>query len=291
MWASAVTVVTLAACVVGLQVVSERQPPLTSGREALLYVRSPDAMRRMALSYESLLADAYWIRAIQHYGDTKRSDDPRKSFDLLYPLLDLTTSLDPLFNVAYQFGAIFLAEPPPGGPGQPQQAIALLEKGIKAQPDNWRLVQALGFVHYWWHEDYRMAAYWFDQAAKRPGAPVWMAPLAAVTLAEGGSRDASRQMWRHIAESEVDEWFRTEAVRRLNQLDALDQMDTLRRILGAYRSRVGRAASRWQDVVAAGLVRGVPLDPLGAPYDLIGDDVALDPTSRLVPLPNPARVR
>jgi hypothetical protein len=286
-----VTIITLAASVVGLQVVRERQPPLTSGREALLYVRSPEAMKRMALSYDSLIADAYWIRAIQHYGATKRSDDPQKSFDLLYPLLDLTTSLDPLFNVAYQFGAIFLAEPPPGGPGQPQEAIALLEKGIKAQPDNWRLVQALGFVHYWWHEDYRMAAYWFDQAAKLPGAPVWMAPLAAVTLAQGGSRDASRQMWRHIAESEADEWFRTEAVRRLNQLDALDQMDALRRILGAYRSRVGRAPSRWQDVVAAGLLRGVPLDPLGAPYGLSGDDVVLDPMSRLLPLPNPARVR
>ena len=57
----------------GLQVVRERAAPLQSGEEALLYVRSPEAMKRMALSYDSLLADVYWIRAIQHYGDTKRS--------------------------------------------------------------------------------------------------------------------------------------------------------------------------------------------------------------------------
>lgn len=284
-------IVALLASVVGLQVVRDRQPPLTGGRESLLYVRSPEAMKRMALSYDSLVADAYWIRAIQHYGSTKRSDDPGKSFDLLYPLLDLTTSLDPLFNVAYQFGAIFLAEPPPGGPGQPQQAITLLEKGIKAQPDNWRLLQSLGFVHYWWREDYRMAAYWFDQAAKRPGAPIWMAPLAAVTLAQGGNRNASRQMWRHIAETEGDEWFRTEAVRRLNQLDALDQMDELGRIVAAYRSRAGRAPRGWEDLVAAGMLRGVPRDPLGSPYRLSGDGVALEPTSRLLPLPDPARLR
>lgn len=285
------TLAALLASAVGLQVLRERQPPLTSGRDELLYVRSPEAMKRMALSYDSLLADVYWIRAIQHYGDTKRSADHDKSYDLLYPLLDLTTSLDPRFNAAYQFGAIFLAEQPPAGPGQPAQAIALLEKGIRAQPDNWRLVQALGFIHYWWYEDYPTAARWFDEAARRPGAPVWMAPLAAVTLAQGGNRNASRQMWRSIAENERDEWFRTEALRRLQQLDALDQMDALRLALGAYSSGTGRPAGRWEDVIAAGLLRGVPRDPLGMPYRLLDGDVALAADSRLLPLPNPARLR
>ena len=49
-------------------------------------------------------------------------------------MLDLTTTLDPLFNVAYRFGAIFLAEPYPGGAGRPDLAIALLEKGLQARP-------------------------------------------------------------------------------------------------------------------------------------------------------------
>ena len=34
-------------------------------------------------------------------------------YPLLYPLLDITTTLDPRFNIAYRFGAIFLAEPYP----------------------------------------------------------------------------------------------------------------------------------------------------------------------------------
>ncbi|HEY6507558.1 MAG TPA: hypothetical protein VIY56_06070, partial [Vicinamibacterales bacterium] len=182
-------------------------------------------------------------------------------------------------------------EKPPAGPGQPEQAITLLQKGIQAQPDNWRLVQALGFIHYWWYEDYPTAARWFDEAAKRPGAPVWMAPLAAVTLAQGGNRNASRQMWRSIVENEGDDWFRTEAIRRLQQLDALDQMDALRRALDGYRSRTGRPAARWEDLVALRLLRGVPSDPLGLPYRLVEGDVALDSQSRLLPLPNPARLR
>lgn len=290
-WVTAASLAALLAAAVGLQIVRERAAPLQTGDEALLYVRSPEAMKRMALSYDSLLADVYWIRAIQHYGDTKRSSSATRSYALLYPLLDLTTSLDPLFNVAYSFGAIFLAEPAPGGPGQPDQAIALLQKGLKVQPDNWRLIQQLGFVYYWWYEDYKTAAKWFQHASTRPGAPVWMAPLAAVTLAQGGDRNASRQMWRHVAQTEADEWFRNEAVRRLSQLDALDQLDALNRLLAAFQARTGRAAMDWGEVARAGLLRGVPQDPNGVPYRIANGRAALDPSSRLLPLPDPAKIR
>ena len=50
-----------------------------------------------------------------------------KRYELLFPLLDLTTSLEPRFNMAYLFGSIYLAESPPGGPGRPDLGIALLE--------------------------------------------------------------------------------------------------------------------------------------------------------------------
>lgn len=287
----AVALAGLMAAVIALQVAREHAPPLLSGDEELLYVRSPEAMKRIALSYDSLLADLYWIRAIQHYGDTRRSESREKEYALLYPLLDLTTSLDPRFNAAYLFGAVFLAEPPPGGPGQPEQAIALLKKGMQAQPDNWRLTQALGFVYYWWYEDYRTAATWFEQAAAQPGAPLWMASLAAVTLSEGGDRDASRQMWRQIAGNEADKWFRTEAVRRLRQLDALDQLDALARALAVFEARHHRPAVEWADLVRAGMLRGVPLDPTGLAYRIQDGRAVLDPSSRLLPLPDPARVR
>ena len=122
--------------VIGLQAVHERRGGVPAvDTPDMLYVRSPEAMKRLALSYQSLLADVYWIRAVQHYGGTRLTNDPNASYDLLYPLLDLTTSLDPRFNVAYLFGSLFLAGPPPGGPGRPDLAIALLEKGLRAQPD------------------------------------------------------------------------------------------------------------------------------------------------------------
>lgn len=285
--------VLLMAAMVGLQALHERNggPPAGTGT-TLLYVRSPEAMQRLALSYDALLADLYWIRAVQHYGGTKLSTDPNKSYDRLYPLLDLTTSLDPRFNAAYLFGSIFLAEPPPGGPGRPDLAITLLEKGLRAQPEKWEFAQAIGFVHYWWLQDYDEAAAWFARASRFPGAPVWMAPLAATTLAQGGRRESSRLLWENIARSEDTGWFRSEAVRRLRQLDAMDQLDGLRQVVAAFERRVGRLPSGWEDLRRAGYLRGTPLDPAGTPYRLQSGSVGLDPNSPLNPLPTePIRLR
>ena len=243
-------------------------------------------MRRLALSYDALLADTYWIRAVQHFGATRRSTESNNRYDLLFPLLDLTVSLDPYFNVPYQFGAIFLAEEPPGGPGRPDLAIALLEKGLKAQPDRWEFAQAIGFVHYWSRQDYPQAAAWFAKAAKFPNAPNWMAPLAATTLAVGGSRESSRQLWRQVEESEdAGDWFRREAGRRLQQLDAMDQIDQLQRAASAYAARTGRQPSGWGELNQAGYLRGNPVDPTGIPYRIDAGVVGLDRQSRLNPLP------
>ena len=70
---------------------------------------SPNAIKKLSLGYDSLLADIYWTRAVQYYGS--RLTVHSRDFDLLWPLLDVTTTLDPKLIVAYRFGAIFLSEP------------------------------------------------------------------------------------------------------------------------------------------------------------------------------------
>jgi hypothetical protein len=281
----AAIVILLLGGVIGLQAVHERRGGVPAfDTPDMLYVRSPEAMKRLALSYQSLLADVYWIRAVQHYGGTRLSNDPNASYDLLYPLLDLTTSLDPRFNVAYLFGSLFLAGPPPGGPGRPDLAIALLEKGLRAQPEKWEFAQAIGFVHYWWRQDYPEAAAWFQRAADMPGGPFWLKSMAAVTLAEGGRRDSSRQLWQELARSEL-EWIRNEGQRRLLQLDAMDQIDQLQAAADAFERQLGRPVADWDDLRRAGYLRGSPQDPTGAPYRIESGRVTLDTASRLYPLP------
>ena len=281
--------VLLSVAVVGLQALEDRaRTAMTPEADAAdyLYVQSPAVLKRAALSYDALVADLYWIRAVQYYGGKRLSKGPR-NYDLLYPLLDLTTSVDPYFDIAYRFGAIFLGEQYPGGAGRPDLGIALLQKGLRAQPDKWQFAEDIGFVYYWWVHDYQMAGEWFRRASEMPNAPEWLMPLAAVTLAKGGSRASSRTLWTEIMRNADADWLQRQALFRLKQLDAMDGIDFVERIVQQYRDRTGVPPRSWNDMIRARLIRAVPADPTGIPFQLDPStgNVTLDPSSSLSPLP------
>ena len=279
--------VAMLALAVALQVVRDRAFARTSVDAQVLYISDPEVMRRAALSYNMLLADVYWIRALQHYGGERQKPGPERRYDLLYPLLDLATTLDSRFTIGYRFGAIFLAEPHPGGAGRPDLAIALLKKGIVFNPNKWDYYHDIGFIYYWNLHDYRNAADWFARGGSLPGAPYWLKTYAAVMLARGGDRQASRIMWTQIGQNEESDWLRTTAQVRLAQLDALDQIDVLKRIINDFTSRTGQRAHSWEQLAAAGAVGGVPVDPAGTPYTFNADtgEIGVARNSDLWPLP------
>jgi hypothetical protein len=281
------TLSAMLAVAVALQVVRDRAFAHTRFDKQVLYVSSGDVMRRAALSYDVLLADVYWIRALQHYGSERQKPGRERRYDLLYPLLDLATTLDFRFTVGYRFGAIFLAEPHPGGAGRPDQAIALLKKGIAFNPNKWDYYHDIGFIYYWNLHDYRNAADWFTRGGNLPGAPFWLKTYAAVMLTRGGDRQASRVMWTQIGQNEESDWLRKTAQVRLAQLDALDQIDVLNGVVKDFTSRSGQRPHAWEQLVAVGAIRGVPLDPAGVPYRLDPDtgEIGVARDSDLWPLP------
>lgn len=280
----------------GLQYARERRYPRPVVSEETLFITSGNALRRMTIGYRALAADLYWIRAVQHYGRTRirlttppadgAQRDGTRPYELLYPLLDLTTTLDPRFNIAYRFGAIFLSAPLPGGAGRPDLAVALLEKGLRESPGKWQYLHDIGFVYYWDLHDYPKAAEYFNRGADIPGAPWWLRSVAATTLARGGDRGASRLLWRQLYETAPDDRGRQAAALKLLQLDALDQMEDLQSRIDAFAKRGGQQPRSWQILVAAGVLPGIPVDPGGTPYELSeAGRVTLSMRSTLFPLP------
>jgi hypothetical protein len=271
---------------VGLKMWRDRALPKPEPTVQELYLASGDTARRLALSYKALLADVYWIRAVQYFGRTRLERSASPSYDLLYPLLDVTTSLDPAFNIAYRFGAIFLAEGYPQGPGRPDQAVALLDKGFRHNPHRWQYLYDKAFVYYWAHRDPAQAAHWFAEAGKVPGSPEWMPGLAAFMLSQSTDRQRSRVLWEQIYRSAEHEYMRTNAEFRLQQLDAMDVLDRLNPLLDRYERETGERTRTWAPLRRRGWLTAEPVDPTGVPYVI--DDAGratVSQSSVLHPLP------
>lgn len=279
-----VVVALLLATAIGLQAARERVAPPPADVAPVLWLQSTATARRLALSFTDLAADIYWMRAVVHYGSERRAPDVPGRYALLYPLLDLTTTLDPHFDVAARLGAIFLSEGHPGGPGRPDQALALLEKGLKNDPDRWQYRHDIGFVHFWWLKDYKEAARQFELGSRLPDAPKWLRTMAAVTLTKGGDRASARQLWNELYTTADVDWLRDAAAYRLRQLAALDDIDALTQIVARMRGRV--ASLDWAALVRAGVLPAPPTDPMGVTYLLTAEGVVTaDPASPLSPLP------
>lgn len=276
-----------------LQGLRERWYPQVASPVDEVYFGS-EAVGRMALSFKSVLADVYWIRAIQYFAATRLQHRPIVGEDLLYPLLDVTTTLDPAFNIAYRFGATFLAEKRAAGLGRPDLAVRLLDKGFASNPHKWEYLHDKAFIYYWHENDYRTAAHWFAEAAKVPGSADWLPGLAAYMLVQGGDRRSSRFLFEQLRASAEHEYMRKNAERRLEQLDLLDLIDRLDLALDRYAELAGARATSWQPLLDRGLLRAIPTDHDGLPLVVDPDTgrAALDRESKYYPLPSepePAR--
>lgn len=246
----------------------------------VLYLPSGKLLRQLSLGYEALLADIYWTRVVQYFGRKRLAQSTR--FDLLGPLLRITTDLDPQLIIAYRYGSVFLAEKPPGGAGRPAEALELLRRGIVRNPESWRLWEDLGFIYYWDLQDYPQAAKVFLVGSERPGALPWMKVLAATVAAKGGGYETSKLLWLELYRHADNDSIRKSALAHLMALDAQDQLRGLSELLAAYRRNEGRAPHSFSDLVAAGYLRVAPRDPSGAPYAIGPEGQAgLSPSSRV----------
>jgi hypothetical protein len=235
-------------------------------------------IRRIAPGFDLLMADLYWLRTVQYFG-SQRVFAGGTSYELLLPLANVTTDLDPRLEIAYRYGAIFLGEKT--GANQPDLALELLRKGAEKNPLSWRLRQDLGFYHFLYKGDARTAARILSEARQIPGAPVWLESFAASVLRRGGERELSRQMWLRLYHQNDMAVLRESARRHLMNLDALDQVDAVRAVVDRFHEHEKRYPTSLHELEARGLLARPPIDPAGKAlrYDAETGEVSLDPKS------------
>ena len=247
-----------------------------SYQDADLAVRGK-SLKGWTLGSEGLLADWYWMWSLQYIGnkivnsnleeinlDDLRPLNPK----LLHPLLDNAAELDPKFLAVYSYAATVLPAV------DAKLAIELTEKGIRENPEAWRLHQSLGYV-YWRMKDYENAARVYEEGSRIPGAPPFMRQMVAAMKTQGGSRETAREIYLQMRDEAEDQQSRENAEIRLMELDSLEQMEVVTRLLQRRREETGRCPSDLRQVLP-GLAR-VEL-PGGRSFSVNADGELVDPT-------------
>jgi len=237
--------------------------------EDVLYISSPKLVKRLSLGYDGLMADIYWTRAVQYFGS--RHAAWASHYRQLAPLLTITTTLDPHLVVAYEFGANFLSPRPPNGAGMPEEAEKLVEFGIQNNPDNWRLYYDLGFIYYMDMKDYPRAADAFARGSRVPNAHPFLKILAAQMAQHAGENQMARALWTTTLQTAQERQIKANAIAHLRALEVADDVVALEGLVSRYRQLTGKLPSGPPDLINAGMLRSIPLDPTGRAYKLTTD--------------------
>lgn len=262
--------------------VERQRPPLPSGYEDEDLALRGSQFKGFVFGAEGLVADWYWMNSLQYMG-TKIMSVGLNNLDLedlrplnprlLYPYLDNATDLDPQFIPPYSYGATILPAI------DPVEAIALTEKGIANNPNEWRLYQYLGYT-YWRLGNYDKSSEVYGKGSQIAGSPEFMKMMSARMKTEGGSRDIAREMYTQLLAETEDESSRQNAELRLLQIDSLDEQDQINAALLDFRDSNNRCPANWSELLPTLQKKPTnarPLridrannivDPGGAPYFL-----------------------
>lgn len=217
--------------------------------EDTLYISSGETVRRLSVGFDGVIADLYWIRAVQYFGlkfggglenkPSYRESRGKADIPQLAPLLDIITTIDPDYLAAYRSGSSFLAE------YDFDSAASLLKKGIAQARDpltRFKLWADLGSI-YWRAKRYDECAQAYDEASKSALSPrdrAWTALMVGAAKTKGGDRKTSYLLFTRLFEDAEDDTTRNAAIWRLEQLQSLDEREFLMRMVVEFQKRTGQ---------------------------------------------------
>lgn len=226
----------------------------------LMYFPSGIALRAMSMGFYAPMADLVWLRFIQYYGEHKLTD---LKFDMMHHILDILTTLDHRFGYAYSLGGLMLTH----DADRPDQARALMLKGMRLNPDDWRIPFMYGFVHYVFLKDYDIAHTFFRLAGTKQNAPDIPKRWAAFTLHKKvGDLNRSLALWTELYRNTTNDLEKEVALMYIQDIQMELDIRFLDTRITAFREKMSRAPVDLRELIVTGVIDVLPVEPHGEQY-------------------------
>lgn len=220
-----------------------RLPHTTRADLGEAFVPSPRAADVAALGFDALVADYYWLQAVQVAGGNQTIDEPTASH--LGKLVDVVTTLNPHVGHPYRFAAVWLTHTE----DQVHEANRLLERSLVYHPDDWRNYFYLGFNLFFYLNEFGPAADVLERSAALPGSPAYLPRLVARLKSQQGGIEIAEVFLRQLIETTEDEAILAKLQAGLDEIEIEHKARHLDRAREAYRRLAGRDIESVEDLV------------------------------------------
>jgi tetratricopeptide (TPR) repeat protein len=207
------------------------------------FVPDPKQVRALALGFDALVADFYWLKAVQVVGGVESVDHDRAEH--LGKLVDVVTTLNPQVDHPYRFAAIWLTH----DEAQVREAIRLLQRATEHHPDDWRNHFYIGFTRFFYLAEYELAAEALERAVRLPGAPDYLPRLVARLHAQSRDIDVAELFLREMLRNTQDPDDQAQIQIALDEIEIEYKARHLEAARSAYRKLAGHDLRRVEDLI------------------------------------------
>jgi hypothetical protein len=208
------------------------------------FIPDPQHARVAALGFEAVVADYYWLRAVQLVGGAL--GHRQLPTGQIGRLIDVVTTVDPWVDHPYRFAALWLTD----SEENVRTANRLLVRGIAHHPTDWRNRYHLGFNHFFYLGEHEQAADALEAAVLLPRSPRYLGPLVARLRLQQGGLETAAAFLAELARTTEDPYKRAEYEKSLDEIQIERAARFLDEARDEYIRRHGRDITRVEDLVA-----------------------------------------
>ncbi len=212
---------------------------------------SVDNIKKINLGFNKASADYIWLATIQYFG----GGNPNLPYQSLSEMINTVVTLDPNFEYPYLFGGVVLP-----WQEEPQEALDLLDAGIKRFPNNGLLYYYAGSIAKLNLKDANRAAGYFQDSIGKIGTPPAASILAGVSLTELDDRQFARAWWEGVLQTEENENIKERARAWLQYLNLVIDLEKL---ISQVESSTDTKIQSLNDLVKMNILKEVPVSELG----------------------------
>ena len=262
----------VAALAIALAIASAgaRLPDAPAHTGDVAFVPEPSLAQLAAFGFDAVLADFYWLQAVQLVGS---NESLVGKSPYIGRLIDVVTTLDPWVGHPYRFAAIWMTD----DEAAVRHANAILERGITYHPEDWRNRFYLAFNRFFYLDEHMEAADALTPALRLAGAPRYLGRLAARLRSEGGGGDieSAAAFLHELLLQTPDPSAKADYEKALDEIETERRARSLDLARREFERRHGRDIEHVEDLVRVSppVLRALPPEPHGATW-------TIDPESR-----------